>query len=75
MTATAEQSMPSDWQILRQGIKNLSQYLQMAMVMNHTNQDVVGENCVCNDARGLALTHKEKMKHGLRPILSCLMSS
>ena len=27
-----------------------------------TNQSVVGENCVCNDAGGLAITDKDTMK-------------
>ena len=33
-----------------------------AKQMNRTNQDVVGENCVYNDAGGLALTDKDKIK-------------
>ena len=34
----------------------------IAKQMNRTNQDIVGENCVCNDAGELALTDKDKMK-------------
>ena len=30
--------------------------------MDHTNQDVIGENCVCNDADELALTDEDKLK-------------
>ena len=30
--------------------------------MNNTNQDVVGEKCVRNDARELSLSDEEKMK-------------
>ena len=30
--------------------------------MDHTNQDVIGENCLRNDAGELALTDDDKMK-------------
>ena len=30
--------------------------------MDHTNQDVVGENCVVNDAGELVFTDEDKMK-------------
>ena len=35
---------------------------RIAKLMDRTNQDVVGENCVCNDAGELALTNEDKMK-------------
>ena len=34
----------------------------IARQMDCTNQDIVGENCVCNDAGELALTNEDKMK-------------
>ena len=34
---------------------------QIAKQMDHTNQDVVGEPCMCNDEGALTLTGKEKM--------------
>ena len=34
----------------------------IARQMDRTNQDIVGENCVCNDAGELALTNEDKMK-------------
>ena len=35
---------------------------RIAKQMDSSNQDVVGENCVCNDAGELALTDEDKMK-------------
>ena len=60
------QNLPSGWQSLRWRRRNLPQYPQMVMVfsvlMDRRNQDIAGENCVCNDAGGLVLTDKIKMK-------------
>ena len=30
--------------------------------MDRRNQEIIGENCVCNNADGLALTDDDKMK-------------
>ena len=34
----------------------------IAKQMDRRNQDIVGENCACNDAGELALIDKDKMK-------------
>ena len=35
--------------------------------MDHTNQDIVGENCVRSDAGELALTDEDKMNAWVNP--------
>ena len=35
---------------------------RIAKQMDHRNQDIIGENCVRNNAGELALTDKDKMK-------------
>ena len=46
---------------------------RIAKQMDHRNQDIIGENCVHNDAGELALTDEEKMmaawvEHYARPL-------
>ena len=68
-------TMPSVWQTCHLAGKTEAEKEEFATVspngdrvfritnqMDHTNQDVVGENCVCNDAGELALTDEGKMK-------------
>ena len=66
---SAWQSMLSGWQSLRQRKRNLLKYPEGVMVFSALpnrwttkKQDIIGENCVCNDASVLVLNDEDKMK-------------